>query len=114
MQHRVVLERIVDWTCPPCGLTDQSKVPVANIGGGAARLHPCRAFGGMLSPMVPTGTKVKITAHEREDYIGQDRVQLNASGRPIMSITVEREDGLDTVVFAPTATASARSLDARA
>jgi hypothetical protein len=46
----------------------------------------------------------KVTAHEREDYIGTDQVRLTA-GRPVMSVTTERDDGRDVVVFAPTATA---------
>ncbi len=55
--------------------------------------------------MVSAGTRAKVTANEREDYIGTEQVQTDAEGRPVMSIVTEREDGQDVVVFAPTASA---------
>lgn len=55
--------------------------------------------------MVPAGTKAKITAHDREDYVGNEVVQTDPSGRPIMSITTTRDEGEDCMVFAPTAVA---------
>lgn len=58
--------------------------------------------------MLPEGVEAKVTAHEREDYIGNEKVQLDGNGRPIMSITTEREDGQDVVVFAPTASAKVK------
>jgi hypothetical protein len=55
--------------------------------------------------MIPAGTKAKVTAHDREDYVGNEIVPTDANGRPIMSITTERPDGSnDTTVFAPTST----------
>ena len=55
--------------------------------------------------MVPAGTKAKVTAVEREDYIGNDNV-----GR-VMAVKTERSDGSnDVAVFAPTATAKAEEL----
>jgi hypothetical protein len=56
----------------------------------------------MLLPMVPDGTKAKITIVEREDYVGKESVQMH-EGRPIMAAVVTREDGEDRVIFAPTA-----------
>jgi hypothetical protein len=56
----------------------------------------------MLLPMVPDGTKAKITIVEREDYVGREEVTLT-EGRPVMAAVVTREDGEDRVVFAPTA-----------
>jgi hypothetical protein len=54
--------------------------------------------------MVPEGTKCKVEAKEREDYIGNDMVQLDGEGRPVMSLVTTREDGQDCTVYAPTAT----------
>jgi hypothetical protein len=54
-------------------------------------------------PMVEEGQKVNITSNEREDYIGKEDVQTDAEGRPIMNVIIEREDGQDCVVYAPTA-----------
>jgi hypothetical protein len=57
---------------------------------------------------VPAGTRAKVVAVEREDYIGADagRVRLH-EGRPVMAVAVTRDEGEDRVVFAPTATNSA-------
>jgi len=61
---------------------------------------------GLTAPMIPAGTHAKVEAIERQDYIGDEHVQLH-NGRPIMSIVTTREDGSnDAVVFAPTATAT--------
>lgn len=66
----------------------------------------------MTVPMVPSGIKAKVTRREREDYIGDENVQLDADGRPVMSIAVEQDDGTtNTVVFAPTARLDGRVLE---
>jgi hypothetical protein len=54
--------------------------------------------------MVPAGTRAKVYAREREDYIGGELVQLH-EGRPVMSVITERDEGQDCAVFAPTAVA---------
>ena len=55
--------------------------------------------------MVPAGTKAKVTAVEREDYIGDE-----IAGR-VMAVKTERPDGSnDVAVFAPTATLKAEEL----
>jgi hypothetical protein len=61
--------------------------------------------------MLPKSMDAKVVAHDREDYVGKEDVQVDGNGRPIMSITTERADGTnDTMVFAPTARAHARDL----
>lgn len=88
------------YTCPNCtselALDAPSEKPV---------LHPCRGLKGLMAPMVPAGVNAKIVAHEREDYEGADHgwVRLDGDGRPVMSVTVTRDDGEDCVVYAPTA-----------
>ena len=94
------------WVCPNCKFTD-----VTHEARPHTRFHPCAGLKGLSAPMVEEGTKVKVTAHEREDYVGDDIVQLSPDGRPVMSVVTEREDGSnDVVVFAPTATATAKEL----
>lgn len=75
------------WTCPNC--TSELVRSVSK-----PLLHPCRGLNGIIAPMVP-GIRAKVTAVEREDYLGDER-----TGR-IMSVVTEREDGRDTIVFAP-------------
>jgi ribulose bisphosphate carboxylase small subunit len=56
--------------------------------------------------MVLAGVKAKLTLNEREDYIGGELVQLDPERRrPVMSVVTTRDDGQDTLVFAPTASA---------
>lgn len=86
------------WECPNCDLQEVTYDQQPHT-----RFHRCPGLlGGMTAPMVPAGTKAKVTAHEREDYIGDELVQLH-NGRPVMSVITEREDGQDCAVFAPTA-----------
>ena len=64
----------------------------------------------MSVPLMPVGVKAKIEAHDRDDYVGTDLVQVDGNGRPIMSITVTRDDGMDCMVFAPTARLRAKEV----
>lgn len=85
------------WSCPNCALEDVTYEARAHT-----RFHACAGLRGLTAPMVPAGTRAKVTTHEREDYIGTEKVQLH-EGRPIMSVVTERDDGQDVTVFAPTA-----------
>lgn len=88
------------WTCPnKCGQTFESDRILPN------RFHTCPKLRMMTAPLVPQGTSAKVTLREREDYVGRDIVQTDATGRPVMSIVTTRDNGNDVVVFAPTATA---------
>ena len=58
--------------------------------------------------MVPAGTRCKVEAVEREDYVGKERVQTDANGRPVMSVVTVRDDGQDVAVLAPTASGQSR------
>lgn len=89
------------WECPSCGLLD-----VTHEQRTHTQMHPCPALGGLLTPMVPAGSKARHVAREREDYVGSDLVQLDDNGRPVMSLTTEHDDGRqDCMIFAPAASA---------
>jgi hypothetical protein len=60
--------------------------------------------------MVPAGTKAKVEAKEREDYVGKEEVQTDGEGKPVMSIVTTRDEGQDCTVLAPTAQGSAKEL----
>jgi hypothetical protein len=89
---------VTRWECPNCPARDTTRVA-----GPHARFHICPGLGGMTAPMVEEGQRVKVTALEREDYVGAEDVQYNAAGRPIAQVITERADGTDVIVFAPTA-----------
>jgi len=87
-----------EWVCPNCTFTDTTHEAQPHT-----RFHRCLGLKGLTAPMVPAGEKVKVTAVEREDYVGNEKVQTDAEGRPVMAVVTERENGNDVAVFAPTA-----------
>ena len=96
----VLIDSIHDWYCPNCGLRDQTRETRPH-----SRFHICPKLHGLTAPMLPAGTKAKVEAREREDYVGTDTVQTDDEGRPMMSVVTTRDDGQDVAVFAPLATA---------
>jgi len=56
-----------------------------------------------MVPLVPKGTDCKVEAVERGDYVGQESVQIDVNGRPMMAVVTTRDDGQDCTVYAPTA-----------
>lgn len=89
---------VQDWYCPNCKATDQTREARPHT-----RWHSCPKLRGLSAPMLERHVKAKVSAHDREDYVGRDLPQTDEDGRPVMSITTERDDGLDTIVLAPTA-----------
>lgn len=57
--------------------------------------------------MLPAGTRAKVVAVERGDYVLDERVQTDGDGRPVMAIETTRDDGIDVAVLAPMARRSA-------
>lgn len=97
MTHNIpILSRENRWECPNCDLKDVTYELEAH-----SRFHSCSGLKGLTAPMVPEGTSCRVYANEREDYVGEDTVQTDGDGRPIMSIITEREDGQDCTVLAP-------------
>lgn len=97
----VVLRR--RWHC--LGRFCDSKATTVD---GATPMHPCRAAGGLMVPLVPEGTKGKLETVERGDWVGTEMVQTTAEGRPVMAVVTTRDDGQDCTVYAPAATASVK------
>jgi len=93
----------MEWHCPQCGLTARTR-PVPN------RWHPCPRLKGVSVQLLRKGVPGSIRLIEREDYVGNDKVQLlGEDGRPVMAAITTRDNGQDVVVYAPTATGSARA-----
>jgi hypothetical protein len=85
------------WECAnQCGSTAQT-------GDDKTPMHPCKNMAGLMAPLVLLGTKAKVEAVERQDFIGREQVQTDANGRPVMAVVTTRDDGQDCTVFAPTA-----------
>ncbi len=94
-------------SCPECPVT-LYVAPKMNGDHRKPVLHKCSGHGGMLLPMVQDGSKAKVKVVEREDYIGTEQPLMH-DGRPIMAVTITREDGEDRMVFAPPALGGARN-----
>lgn len=91
------------WVCPHCVHTDVTREAKPH-----SRFHQCRGKALMTMPMVPDGIRCKTELREREDYVGAEKVQTDAEGRPWMSTVTTRDDGTDCAVFAPTAFGNAK------
>lgn len=96
----VVLKQMTEWVCPNCDTTS-----VTTETRPHSQMHNCVGLHGIIAPLVRSGVKCKVEAHQREDYIGGELVRTDDRGRPIMSVTTTRDDGEDVMVFAPTASA---------
>lgn len=91
------------WECPNCPAT-----AVTREARPHTEFHHCRGLVGLWSPMVAAGTRCKVEAREREDYVGREMVRTDGEGRPVMSVVTTRDDGTDCAVYAPCVTASVR------
>jgi hypothetical protein len=99
-----LLVRETVWGCPNCATRARTLEPRPH-----QQFHDCPGTLGLTVPMVPEGTRCKITPTEREDYVGRDRgVQVApADGRPYMNVLTEHDDGRqDCTVYAPCAIGS--------
>lgn len=105
---RPVLLRPPRMVCPNCQAAAPAQLGRVRPGSGAGQFHRCAGLAGMLAPLVPEGMRMQVRAVEREDYIGGERVRLDANGRPIMAVHTLRDDGHDTAVFAPVARADVK------
>lgn len=86
-----------DWVCAKdCGSS-------ARTYDSALPHHPCKAMAGLMVPLILAGTKAKVEAQPRQDYVGKEVVQRDADGRVWMSTLVTRDEGQDCSVYAPTA-----------
>jgi hypothetical protein len=90
------------WECPNCPQTH-----VTNDARPHTPFHDCRGLKGLTAPFVTAGRKVKVEALEREDYVGNEMVQVDGDGRPVMSVQTTHDDGTDLAVLAPCATLNA-------
>lgn len=99
-----LLRREIHWSCPNC--TETAVTHRAN----ETKFHNCRGLFLLWCPMVVDGTRCKVEAIEREDFVGKEDVQLDARGRPVMAVQVTREHGADRTVYAPCAHARLEEL----
>ncbi len=95
----MILNRpMVNWECPKCPVKVRKPLVPGHL-----EYHNCTGMKLLSIPFIREGERVKVTANEREDYVKDEMVQTDAEGRPVMNVIIEREDGTDCSVYAPTA-----------
>lgn len=88
------------WECPNCDMTDVTHFTIDQL-QSRHRMHFCPGLKMLSAPYVPAGTRCKVEAVEREDYVGGETVTYDSENRPVMAIETTREDGNDVAVLAP-------------
>ena len=89
------------WECPNCPATHVTVQAKPHI-----PFHNCPGLHGIYAPYVQAGTRCKVEAAAREDYVGTEQgLRTDDTGRPVMSVITTRDDGQDCAVFPGTASA---------
>lgn len=87
------------WECPNCDQT-----AVTHEAQPHTRMHTCPGLAHLEAPFVTAGTRCKVEAVVREDYVGKLGVpRYDEKQRPIMRAEVTRDEGNDVFVYAPCA-----------
>lgn len=97
----MILDPVQRWYCPNCPTEAVKPARYSSPGDVVVEFHHCPALHGLTAPLLLAGTKAKVEAVEREDYVGSEIVQTDDTGRPVMAVHTTRDDGEDTIVFAP-------------
>lgn len=98
MHGGVMLDPTRYWYCPECPIQHVTKILQP-----CSPLHFCTSstMRGAMTPLVERGVKARLRINRREDYQGTDILTTDGEGRPVMSITTQRDDGEDCHAFAP-------------
>jgi hypothetical protein len=99
-----LLEAYTDWACPNCPLTDRTRP----LPPGSSRFHSCPGLHGLTAPLVRAGTSCKVTAEERQDYLGRELQATGDDGKPYMAVRTTYDDHDDLAVNAGLARAELR------
>lgn len=84
------------WECPNCDVTDVTPP----LPPGQSRYHTCPGLHSLNAPLVRAGVKCKVTAEERQDYIGSEIQARGDDGRQYMAVRTTTDDHDDLLVFA--------------
>jgi hypothetical protein len=93
-----------DWSCPNCATVDRTR----GLPPDSARFHSCAGLHGLTAPLVRAGVRCKVTAEERQDYLGDDLQAMGDDGKAYMAVRTTRDGGEDLLVNAGLARAVLR------
>ena len=101
-----LLNAYVDWYCPNCSCRETT----APLPPGSSRYHNCPGLHSLSAPLVAAGTRCKVTAEERQDYLNGDLQAMGDDGIAYMAVRTTHHDGReDLMVNAGLARASLRA-----
>lgn len=89
-----LLTPVTRWECPNCDVTDVTKGLVPN------RFHTCAGLHMLTAPLVAAGTRCKVEAEERADYLGKEIQATGDDGKPYMAVRTTYDDHDDLAVNA--------------
>lgn len=104
MSRIPLLKASQSWSCPNCGTTDVTPP----LPPGSSRFHTCGGLHGLTAPLVRAGTRCKVEAEERQDYLGSEVQARGDDGRQYMAVRTTTDDHDDLLVFAGLARAEVR------
>lgn len=91
----VLLDDVITrWECPNCTVTDTTRGLVPN------RYHTCAGLHMLTAPLVRAGSRCKVEAEERADYLNGEIQATGDDGKPYMAVRRTRDDGDDLWVNA--------------
>lgn len=93
-----------DWYCPNCAITDTT----TGLPPNSARFHTCPGLHNLTAPLVRAGTRCKVEAEERQEYLGSEVQARGDDGRQYMAVRTTTDDHDDLLVFAGLAHAEMR------
>jgi hypothetical protein len=99
-----LLNAVTEWFCPNCSCQDTTPP----LPAGSSRFHTCPGLHGLTAPLVRAGTSCKVTAEERQDYLGRELQATGDDGKPYMAVRTTYDDHDDLAVNAGLARAELR------
>jgi hypothetical protein len=107
LNDAVLLQAYQDWECPECGYAERVSPPVPPNG---TRMHTCPRLHYITAPLVRAGSRCRLVAVEREDYLNGEIQATGDNGRAYMAVRTDYPDGRnDVAVHAPVARATLTS-----
>ena len=100
-----LLEAFQDWYCPNCPQEARTRP----LPPGTSQYHNCRGLHGLSAPLIRAGVSCKVTAEERQDYLGSEVQARGDDGRQYMAVRTTTDDHDDLLVFAGLARAEMRT-----
>ena len=91
-----LLTAMVAWECPNCWITATS----APLPPGTRKFHVCPGLHGLTAPLVEAGVSCKVTAEERQEYLGREIQATGDDGRAYMAVRTTFDDHDDLAVNA--------------